>query len=261
MLPGLLLSATAAASTPVPEACGIASPTGSHPSNRAADVPLDVVPAVFFSQGGCGGDEWTFHLSGPNIAQTETVSTKRGIGQIVPVNHLSPGETYTLTLLPNDGTSGEAEFSFTTGADKTRPLSFVPELLELSAFGEVDSFVVEVDASARFGTLAGEDLAARWQDGPDEDVDVALFAPAAAGTTQSRAWATSTTEAEPAEWCARVGAREFDGGWALSETLCVPVELDGNAATDGCGDAGGSAAAGGLALGMLIAKRQRRACR
>lgn len=261
MLAGLLLTATAAASSPEPGSCGIASPTGSHPSNRAANVPLDVVPAVFFSEGGCGGDEWTFHLSGPDFVQIETVSTKRGIGQIVPLSHLSPQGTYTLTLVPTDGTSGEAEFSFTTGADKTRPLSFVPELLELNAFGEVDSFVVEVDASARFGTLAGEDLAARWQDGPDEDVDVALFTPAATGTTQSRAWATFTTEAEPAEWCTRVSVREFDGGWALSETRCVPVELDGTAATDGCGDAGDSAAAGGLALGILIAKRPRRAAR
>ena len=75
----LLLSKASADAIAAPEPCEFSAPTGSHPAASAANVPLNVVPAVFFSGGGCGGCEWRLSLSaGGSEVAAATVNVSEG---------------------------------------------------------------------------------------------------------------------------------------------------------------------------------------
>ncbi len=249
---------------PAMDICNVSEPVGSHPAASAVNVPLDVVPAVFFSEGGCGGDEWSLTLSNDaGVVAEAVVQVTRRIGELEPSAPLEPETLYTLTMVATDGSSEESTVAFTTGTEATRTVGITPELLELVPTTVQDSFVVQADAIAGFGSIPGEDLAVRWQDGPGTDLTLVAYGMAAAGTETSRAWETGTSEAEPPEWCAAVSVREFNGDWAASEARCEPVEVLTNStpgatecACNGTGAGAGGAAAAVAAL--LAAARRRR---
>jgi uncharacterized protein (TIGR03382 family) len=241
--------------------CETMRPSGSHPAANAVNVPLDVVPAVFFEGGGCMGAEWTLTLqTDDSELASVSVVVVTGIGELDPGGPLEPDTLYHLSMVANDGSSDISTISFTTGTDDHRETGITPEILGLELFSAEGLGKVDVVTTTRFGEVPGEDLAVRWSSGDSRSaLNEDRYGNAPAGTTVERSWRSDSEVEGPPTWCAAAAVREFAGDWSEGEPVCADVTLVSLTTTNGlCGcDSSGPGGTAALLIGALVLAHRR----
>jgi MYXO-CTERM domain-containing protein len=252
-VPMLLLAATAHAYTVL---CGNGlAVTDTVPGSGAADVPVDVRPAVTFGPS-CGALQgWTITLAdadGAEVASTSAdVSTvfETNLVELFPEADLAPLSGYSLTITPDD--SEAVTLGFTTGETTVAGLTGAPTVTAKPAIYDDKTRGLSVELRIVPATDPDQLSVLQVRDA-DGTLPIQSFVlPGTGEVERTVAWVDLD---EPGELCLEV--RQFDGAgvateWASAE--CVAVGA-------GCGCASGGAGAGllGLLVAPLLLLRRRR---
>ncbi len=261
----LLLSLSAAfadvTDVAAPEMCMAATPSQTFPGNGATNVPLDVVPAVVFTDNGCGNSEWVLTLTRDEdgeVAGTVNDAAPDFLAELALDADLDADTAYTLTI---SGTQ-EAIVTFTTGAALVQPHGLVPEVLDVSATWEDVTQQVVFSGNVLNGASAGQDLIVQWQTaapgGGDELKNTFVDA---AGTQAEHVYVAAGSIDAPSDWCLTPSIRKDDGTWNVGEEVCGEVDDQSSDDPFSCSTGGGSSSAFAalLASASLLARRARRA--
>jgi hypothetical protein len=238
--------------------CQVTSPAFSQPANGAGGVPIDTIPAVFFSSGSCGSGSWTLTLSTADDPAVATVTGDSAAGYLeVDAGELLADTEYTLAIDSADGLGQSSVLTFTTGSGVTTVGENVPVVESLSVTWAEDQGVPTLEASVAYGP-AGANLDARWSFGPEGTATPeTVYRLATPGPAQTETvFGTSALTPPLPDYCLRVAVREFNGDWTESEEVCAAVEDQTPAL---CAAAGGPASAVGLLVAALAAARRRAA--
>ena len=225
----IVLSMTAMAepnpgcSTPIVES--------TTPSNIQTDVPLDVKPRVTLSHGDCAASEYEITLSENDlvvVSETKQYDWQVHFNEfeITPPALLEAQTTYTLNVVPLDGSGEIAIITFETGEALAVGLSGAPSIaLHDAVYYDQESYVI---AEATYDLSPAEDpdaLSTIYVYLPgDTDNPLASFQ---AGQMPAGALVSTYTDesAPPDEICLQVAQRDGAGQLSeLSEPTCLVAE-------------------------------------
>jgi len=261
MLTALLLAAPAFADVAAIAApCQPSEPAYSQPAAGAADVPVDAVPAVFFSVGQCGTGEWTLSLAtaaDEAVVASITGTPTDGLLEL-DAGELVADTDYVLSVIPVDGSTSPSTIAFTTGVGATEPGANTPQVTALDASWSDAGGPVRFDVTALYGESAGADLNVRWSFGSQGEARETRYLSVVPGIeVNALGISVATFVAPPAQYCLTAAVREFDGSWTEGDDFCAGVE-DSSAVV--CSTAGGGASLAGVlvALGVAAGRRSKR---
>ncbi|HJN74520.1 MAG TPA: hypothetical protein QGF58_11355 [Myxococcota bacterium] len=218
--------------------CSSDSLYATSPHNDSSDVPVDLLPTIFFSDcPGVGASGLVEVHVDDELVHTEVVAHD-GEGDYSWVAlglELEAETSYVLVYTPEDG-GQETQIGWTTGTRSASLLSRAPEHEEPVEWGwnrgtESGNVVVHADA-------AGSSEGPTFIEARDSEGE--LWGNAAlAGSHNGTLYARAAGE-RPADVCLTLWQRDVEGSWLEGGTDC----LDGKA---------GGCSTGGLAAGLLPA--------
>lgn len=256
----LALTAARADVAAIAAPCQVTAPAFSQPGDGAAGVPIDAIPAVFFSTGSCGSGSWTLTLTTTDdaaVVGTMTGESSAGFLEL-DAGELLPDTDYTLAIDSADGLGQSSVITFSTGRDVTTVGKNVPVVESLDVTWTEAQGVPSIEANVRYGS-PGPSLDARWSFGAEgSDTRDTAYRLATPGHVQTETFngVSALTPPLPA-YCLSVAVREFNGEWTEGDEVCAPVDDQTPAL---CATAGGGASAVGL-LAAALAAAWRRAAR
>lgn len=261
MLFALLALPAFADAIAAPQECFAATPMLSVPVNGATGVPIDVTPAMVFSDEGCGIGQWQLTVTrGDDGSELGTITEVPDdfLIELDLDGELDPDTDYVMTVTPLDGSGTESVVEFRTGATHAVPHGVVPVVELVEPTWRSDTAVLRVEGSVSFGAGGGQDLLTRWtaSDADGTALDT-IFSLDAVGTEPVRAVPVQGVVEMPAEACLTVETRELDGAWNASDTVCGAVE-DLSPAVSLCSTGSGVASAAGAVLALAAALGRRR---